>query len=293
MTRAAAPTVTVVVPVKNDEARLRGCLEALGQQSYPADLVEILVVDNGSEPPVAEGLGPPGTKLLREGRSGSYAARNRALAVARGEVVAFTDADCRPRADWLRAGVDVLLREEADYVVGRIEVVAASSRPTLMERYERAEAFPQERYAKHGFGATANLLVRRRAFDIVGVFDPALRSGGDREWGRKAAEAGLLSVYAASAVVQHPARRTVGELIEKLDRVIRGQWQAHGGLRWAARSARTHVALAVKAWGRAMRRLPTDPLDALAVMGVVVLVRIWCLAVLARLVLRELLVRRP
>lgn len=288
VTGADGPAVTVVIPVKDDEGRLRGCLEALAQQSYPANLVEVIVVDNGSEPPVPEGLGPPGTRVLRESRPGSYAARNRALEVARGGVMAFTDADCLPLPDWLRAGVDVLLREEADYVVGRIEVVAANSRPTLAERYECAEAFPQERYARHGFGATANLLVRREAFDLVGVFDPALRSGGDREWGRKAAAAGLRSVYAASAVVQHPARRTLGELTEKLDRVMAGQWQANSSLRWAARTVRAHLALGLKAAGRALRRLPDDPLDALAVTGVVVLVRAWSLALLARLVLREL-----
>src|SRR5690606_16589320 len=99
--RGTMPTVTVVVPVYNDVQRLRTCVAALLAQDYPAERVEVLVVDNASDVDVSVALpaGETRVRLLHESRRGSYAARNRALTEATGEVLAFTDADCLPRPD--------------------------------------------------------------------------------------------------------------------------------------------------------------------------------------------------
>ena len=82
--------------------------------AYPADRFDVVVVDNASTEDVAAAV-PADERftLLVEPRRGSYAARNTGLGVARGEVLAFTDADCRPDPDWLTEAV-AELRPKAD-----------------------------------------------------------------------------------------------------------------------------------------------------------------------------------
>ncbi|MHB1261318.1 MAG: glycosyltransferase family 2 protein [Thermoplasmatota archaeon] len=221
-----SPFLSVIVPVYNDVARLRLLLEALRVQTYPAGRFEVLVVDNASTEDVqgtVRAAGPPFV-ALHEGRPGSYAARNRALAQAQGEVLAFTDGDCIPAPDWLERGVAALEADpSAGLVAGRIEVFPRGRRRTLVERYEMVYAFPQERFAREQhFGATANVFTRRAVMDRVGPFNAALKSGGDREWGQRVHAAGLPVVYAADVVVRHPARRTFREYEGKVRRIVGG-----------------------------------------------------------------------
>jgi glycosyltransferase involved in cell wall biosynthesis len=225
-THPAAPSVSVVVPVFNDVERLRTCLLALAAQTYPADQVEVLVVDNASTQDVAAALpDDPRFRLLHEARRGSYAARNTGLAVATGEVLAFTDADCAPDPTWLEEGVRALAAEPAaDMVGGAVEFSYASGAPvSAAELYEFRHGFPQERYLRvEHFAATANMLTWRSVLDRVGPFDARLQSGGDGEFGRRVAAAGGLQRYAERAVVRHPARATTQELLVKLARTSAG-----------------------------------------------------------------------
>src|SRR5690606_31008932 len=112
---APPPRVSVIVPVRDDVEGLSRCVAALQAQDYPTDRFEVVVIDNGSirdlRPVVPD---EPRFRLVREDRPGSYVARNAGVAVATGEVLAFTDADCRPRADWLSQGVAALARPDVD-----------------------------------------------------------------------------------------------------------------------------------------------------------------------------------
>jgi glycosyltransferase involved in cell wall biosynthesis len=94
---------SIVIPVFNAAKYIERCLRALSRQGYPAERYEILVVDNNSIDQSADIVRRnfKRVKLLHETEQGSYAARNRGCREARGEVVAFTDPDCEPRADWL------------------------------------------------------------------------------------------------------------------------------------------------------------------------------------------------
>lgn len=220
------PFVSVIIPVFNDTARLRGCLDALARQTYPRARHEVVVVDNGSSDDVRAALGQvEGAIFAVERRPGSYAARNAGIAVARGEVLAFTDSDCLPQPDWIERGVARLLADPAcGLVAGGITLFSHDpARPTAAELYERVTAFPQQKYVeKYHYGATANLFARRAVFARVGPFDAALASGGDREWGQRVHAAGLPLVYADEARVLHPARRTFAELSRKVARVTGG-----------------------------------------------------------------------
>jgi glycosyltransferase involved in cell wall biosynthesis len=201
--------ISVVIPVLDGRDGLPSTLDALVDQ-HGVDDVEVLVVDNGSTdgtPEIAarHRIAP---KVLHESARGPYAARNLGIDAASGEVVAFTDADCRPEPDWLAAGV-AAVDAGADLVAGSIVQEPTGPQPSLWERYDRATYLRQDQYVTgQGFGATANLFVRRAVFDAIGPFRPELVASGDLEFGRRATAAGFRLVYAAGARVRHRPRTT-------------------------------------------------------------------------------------
>lgn len=221
------PVVSVIVPVFNDQEGIDKCLCSLLRQSYPRERYEIIVVDNGSDPPVRLPKSS-GThvSLLREGRPGSYVARNCGIRAAKGEILAFTDADVVVASDWLERAVDHLRRKDGISVIGgRIEMFFAHpGSPTPAELYEHAVPPFQQQYFVEclGFSTTANLIVKRSALEVVGYFDEDVFSGGDVRWGLKAQAAGYAIVYCDDVVVFHPARRSSKEVIRKCRRVIAG-----------------------------------------------------------------------
>ncbi len=220
------PFVSVIVPVWNDSGRLEECLRALEGQTYPGDLYEVVVVDNGSREPVGPSVMRHGrASLVREEMPGSYAARNKGLAHARGGVVAFTDADCLPAPDWIEKGVARLKCCGGRTVVaGRVEIFPrASRRPNAVEQYEMLFALAQRQFVgKYSFGATANLFAWRETFERVGPFHAELKSGGDLEWGRRAAGLGYSVEYDEETRVRHPARASLSQLYRKMVRVAGG-----------------------------------------------------------------------
>jgi glycosyltransferase involved in cell wall biosynthesis len=221
------PSVAVIIPVYNQAKLLARCLAALGEQTYPADRMEVIVVDTASTDELPELIrSTPGVRFLHETRPGSYAARNLALANANAEIIAFTDADCIPDPAWLQHGVERLQHTpDCGLLAGRIELFPEDQRhPTAVECYELLTAFRQHEYASRHYGATANVLTRRAVFDDVGPFNDTLFSGGDQEWGKRVHACGYAVVYDYHAVVRHPARRSFADLRRKKRRVIGGEY---------------------------------------------------------------------
>lgn len=214
-----APRVSVIVPTYRDWDRLALLMASLARQDVPEDAFEVIVVNNDPEaaPPAALRL-PANARMLTEAKKGSYAARNAGLAVARGEIVLFTDSDCVADAGWVREGVAFLeARPGVGRFGGRIDV-APSPSPTVADVYEAAFAFPQEKYVAAGWAPTANMGTWARVLDAVGPFDDAHYSGGDKEWGLRAEAAGVAIGYADRAAVTHPPR-TAGEILRKRRRI--------------------------------------------------------------------------
>ncbi|MDB9527127.1 glycosyltransferase [Oscillatoria sp. CS-180] len=228
MERPNCPFVSVIIPVYNDAGRLRLCLAALSTQTYPRSRFEIIVIDNGSDYPERTKAATASLNrvtVVSEPTPGSYAARNRGLAIAQGEAIAFTDADCIPDSDWLERGIAHLQQTpNCGQVVGKVNLFFANpDRPTAVELYESLTAFPQERLLKefHG-GATANVFTWRRVIEDVGPFNTRLKSNGDLEWGGRVFDRGYAQVYAADVQVAHPARRSLGELHKRTVRLAGG-----------------------------------------------------------------------
>ena len=223
------PRVSVVIPVFNDPLRLALCLDALERQSLPAEQLQVIVVDNGSRPELELPPRPYRLTLLRCPDPGSYAARNLALGHCEAEVVAFTDADCRPQPCWLEEGLASLERQAVDLLAGAVILEpSCADQPTAADLVEQSFSFRQERYVARGaYGATANLFVRQDVLVRLGGFDQRRKSGADRDFGERARSAGFLIGFASEAAVVHPARER-HELLHKARRVMGGRLDGVG-----------------------------------------------------------------
>jgi glycosyltransferase involved in cell wall biosynthesis len=202
--------LSVIVPVRDGAATLTRCLDALCAQSVRPE--EVVVVDNGSSDNTAalakaHSLRP---RVIREDRPGSYAARNSGIAIATGELIAFTDADCIPQVHWLESAA-AAMAADADLIAGQVTPLLSPT-PSLWEKFDAGHHVDQRKYVEVlGFGATANLIVRRTVFDAVGTFDAQLCSGGDREFCLRATATGYRLAYAPDAIVSHHSRSTMRE----------------------------------------------------------------------------------
>ncbi|MBM7410521.1 cellulose synthase/poly-beta-1,6-N-acetylglucosamine synthase-like glycosyltransferase [Clavibacter michiganensis] len=100
------PTVSVVIPVRDDAGHLRACLRALAGQTVAPD--EVVVVDNASRDDSADVARGAGARVVHEPVQGIPAAASAGYDAARSEVIARLDADCVPPADWIERLGDVL-----------------------------------------------------------------------------------------------------------------------------------------------------------------------------------------
>ncbi|MCT7990848.1 glycosyltransferase [Laspinema olomoucense] len=222
------PFVSVIIPVFNDLERLVPCLQSLENQTYSKKSYEVIVIDNGSDEEIKSVDLQFGQVVFTEEKEpGSYAARNKGISLAQGEIFAFTDSDCIPHPDWIEKGVDNLLRvNNCGLVGGKIHIFFKDTKnPTAVELYDSVMAFPQKNYIEGDkFAVSANLFTFRAVFEKVGLFDTKVKSGGDYNWGRRVFAAGYQLIYAPDVCVDHPARSSFKDLYKKIVRVIGGQY---------------------------------------------------------------------
>lgn len=244
-----APHISVIVPHLNQHEVLEKCLRSLQEQSCPAGLFEVIVIDNGSSAPPRDIVaGFDFARLDIEMRPGPGPARNRGASLSRGPILAFIDADCTADPDWL--GVihrTFALSPEGTIIGGDVRIAFRDpSHLTALEAYESVFAYRQREYIERfGFSGTGNLAVRRRDFDAIGPF-PGIDEAEDSVWGRRAGALGYRIKFVPDMIVFHPARRSFDELAAKWNRHIHHDytdWTRRGRGRpaWLARS----VAVAV------------------------------------------------
>ena len=239
--RPAAPQISVIVPVYRHWDLIPGLLAALAAQSFRD--FEVLLVDNAPDEPRPD-LAPPldlaaVASILPCATPGSYAARNAGVEAARGRILAFTDADCRPDPGWLAAFAAAAAEGSERLLAGPVRMTVEGTAPNRWEAYDVIRGIPQERYVQLGYAATANLAVPATVFARLGGFDATRLSGGDAAFCRRVGKAGVPIALIADAAVSHPARASWEDLARKARRVKGGQIQGGGSalrLIWLIRS---------------------------------------------------------
>ncbi|MEG4068342.1 glycosyltransferase [Microcoleus sp. Pol11C2] len=223
------PQVSVVVPVYNGEMDLPELIESLRSHTYPPHRVEYLLVDNNSRDrtsaiiETAAKLDQITIRHLTENQiQSSYAARNQGIRASTGEIIAFTDADCRPECDWLENLVKPFVDLEIGISAG--EILALPGKTILEQHADRQNTLSQKHTLAHPFcpyGQTANLAVRRLVLQQIGLFRPYLTSGGDADlcW-RILRETSYKMYFAENAIVRHRHRSTIKQL--------QSQWYRYG-----------------------------------------------------------------
>lgn len=173
--------MSVVVPVYNGESYLGEALESIFAQSYRP--VEVIVVDDGSiDGSEAVARSRPVHYLKRE-HEGVSASRNAGIAAARGELIAFLDADDLLLPDALSVQVGYLLAHpDAGFVVGRMRRIV-----------EPGVAQPEWDRKRWATGPIQSHLpvARRGLFAEIGGFDPSMDPCEDVEWIERASERGI------------------------------------------------------------------------------------------------------
>jgi GT2 family glycosyltransferase len=220
------PCVSVVVPFRGDEEaarRLAGHLEALevGEED------ELIVADNSDAGSSHEFLRPEADNswlvVRAAGERSSYHARNAGAARAAGEWLLFIDSDCVPAPEL----IDAYFTPEPGGRVGALAgtVHGDPSQGGFLARYARDRNFLDQDDGLHAAGdaaATANLLIRRAAFQDLGGFEEGIRSGGDVDLCRRLLAAGWRIERRPAAIVSHLHRESLPDLLGSVARYAAG-----------------------------------------------------------------------
>jgi GT2 family glycosyltransferase len=202
---SGVPIASVVIPSRDRPASLRRTLDALRRQETDVPW-EILVVDDGSTPALADDLlrGLPAARLLRREGGGPARARNAAIAEARGRYVLFTDDDTEPAPGWIRAAVAFLEAHPGHAgVEGRVESPPFDPLRALSLRSDGPGAY-----------WTCNIAYRKEALDRLGGFDEGFPFAHceDLDLAFRALRAAPIGFAGEMAIVHHPRELSFREL---------------------------------------------------------------------------------
>jgi glycosyltransferase involved in cell wall biosynthesis len=204
----STPTFSIIIPTHRRRRALDACLDALAALSWPHDLVEILVVDDGGGMPLDDVLARHDRALnlrfFRQPHAGAAVARNTGALEARGRYLVFLDDDCRPSANYLREITRAVGHHSARAVVGHTlnappsSLFAKASQHVVHYRYRYNTRLPAARFLQ-----ARNLVVPRDRFLQMGAFDGTFpfAAAEDGDFSDRWREEGHELVYAESAVV--------------------------------------------------------------------------------------------
>jgi glycosyltransferase involved in cell wall biosynthesis len=214
------PFASIIVPVYNGERTMRACLQSLLSQTYPPNRYEIIVVDNNSTDNTCSIVQEFPVTLLHENEiQTSYAARNRGVEAARGEIIAFTDADCIAAPNWLSELVTPFKELTVGGVGGQVldsdpqsEVEQFICSLRLFARYQKDNSYLPVLM-------TNNAAYRRENLLALGSFNAQLYTGADIDlaW-RLQLVTGNKVVYAPQAVIYHVHRSTLKSMARQFRR---------------------------------------------------------------------------
>jgi GT2 family glycosyltransferase len=241
------PRVSVVVASYNGAATLKTCLQSLENLNYP-DYEVILVDDGSTDNSQSIAVLFPKVRNIRHGRNqGLSVARNTGIEAATGDIVAFTDSDCRADEDWLFFLVGDLLRSRFTGIGGH-NFLPPDDSPTaaavMVSPGGPAHVMLNDRVAEHVPGC--NMAFYRWALVEIGGFDPIYRKAGDDVdicW--RLQQRGYRIGFSPSGFVWHYRRNTIraylkqqggyGEAESLLERRHPENFNRFGGSMWHGR----------------------------------------------------------
>jgi GT2 family glycosyltransferase len=211
---------SIVIPTRNRAGLVKDTVDSLLAQDYPSNRYEIIVVDDGSTDDTPEAMRAfqagtdPSVTYIRRQPVCANAARNVGIRAARGDPIVLVDDDIEAPSDWLRAFVECAQRNpEADCIGGRIRLRLEGKPPRFCGREPfgdtELDLGDEEKEARTVW--SANMAIRRSAFEKIGPLNESLSIAGDEEeWELRLLDAGGRIIYTPDAWVWH--RRTQSDL---------------------------------------------------------------------------------
>ena len=234
-------TISVVLPVRNEEKRMAAVLRVLIAQRYPKDQYEIIVVDGDSRDRTREVAAeqaqqsPVPIRCLSNPARLSSAARNLGAQAARGEVIVYVDGHCHiESADWLAdtarlmnlTGSDCLCRPQplAALEGNRTAEVVAAARASSFGHAADSTIF--DTFGERFLNPTSSGAVYHRSvFKRVGYFDERFDACEDLDFNYRVHAAGLLAYSSPRLTVTYQARTTYAALWKQMTRYGRGRFR--------------------------------------------------------------------
>ncbi len=222
------PPISIIICTHNRANMLKNCLGSLARLDYPD--YEVIVVDSAPKDESTRKLiETTSYRYLREKRPGPNLARNFGAAQARYDIFAFIDDDVRVDRDWLHRIADGFTYREVAAVSGLIlpfeletpaqhlfEQFGGMCRGFVARHYQLDYLSAFERIKTFNLGTTANMAIKRAAFEQIQGFDQYLSVGEDLELFYRLLKNGFLLRYDPAALVWHQHRRTFKELERQL-----------------------------------------------------------------------------
>ncbi|WP_020470506.1 glycosyltransferase family 2 protein [Zavarzinella formosa] len=234
---AFPPRVSVIVPVRNEAAHLRRTLDGLTNQRFPAEDVEILVVDGDSEDGTPDLVREyqshhDNVRLFFNSRRLSSAARNIAVLQSRGDFLVLIDGHCEiQNPDYLANLVEAFDTSEAD-TLGRPQPLKAGK----LTPFQRAVSAARMSWLGHNpdsaifdnqprFVPADNVAVayRREVFDRVGLFDESFDACEDVDFNTRVRQAGFNCYFTPTISVDYQPRRSLRALGYQMMRYGQGR----------------------------------------------------------------------
>lgn len=220
--------ISVIIPAKDAAQTLPACLKGVLHQDglrFGTDY-EVIVVDDGSRDSTADIAASMGVRVIRQANAGPASARNHGAREARGELLAFTDADCIPASGWLKA----LMGAFTDARVAGAKGIYQTVEKGWVPRFVQCEyAYKYQRLARQetiDFIDTYSAAYRREVFLQHGGFNIVfpVPSVEDQEFSFRLARRGYRLVFCPAAVVYHRHDLQVGEYARRKFGI--GYWKA-------------------------------------------------------------------
>lgn len=229
---SAWPLVSVVIPMRNEAETIEALLDSVLAQDYPAECLEVLVVDGASSDDSARRVArraarDPRVRLLENPRRIVPTALNIAIRAARGEIICRIDGHTRVAPDYVRIGVETLRRTGADNVGGRMDAVGGGW---------FGDAVADATASRVGVGSYFHFGTEEREVDTVylgmwpravfarvGLFDEELVRNQDDEFNYRLRKAGGRIVLNPAMRSWYQNRTDVAHLVRQYYQY--GQWK--------------------------------------------------------------------
>ncbi|MEE3235264.1 MAG: glycosyltransferase [Candidatus Latescibacterota bacterium] len=224
MTEKTLPTLSIILPTYDEHERLIDAIKSLGQQEYPKDLVEILVIDDGSPEPIDQTslikLAIPFKLLLfrNNNNQGRAHSRNTGLRNASGEIIIFLDSDMTVLPTFFSSHVQ-MHREKSDSIgVGNI-IWADEIPDNPLTRYASSRGVHLTNISDEvpfKCFVTGNSSVPKALLDRTGPFDEDFKTygGEDLELGARLHSKGARFFYIPEALSYHHHSRPLKEFCQ-------------------------------------------------------------------------------